>query len=444
MRINLNERNKNILKNIIGAFSVKGISLLISVMLMPAYMRFFHDQIVLGIWYTMLAVLNWVLLFDLGLGQGLRNMLPEALEARDKNLISCYVSTTYICMGAVSAVVAVLGLLFIPFLNWNSVFNVSEELIGNADLVVCVKIIFIGIILQLVLKIVTSILYALQKSAVVNMLALISNIIILIAVWCLPSRSLALNLKTMSVVNVFAMNLPLLACTVIVFRKELKGCFPRLRLVAKKYVKKIFNIGISLLWLQLVFMVISSTNEIMISHFTAPEYVVQFQAYFKIFNTCAMVASLALTPIWSAVTKAQVQRDLAWIRKIYKLLLALTGVCFLAELCIIPLFPFLVKVWLGEGTIQTNVFYGIVFCFSSIMMILHNVNTSIGNGLSYFRLQMVWMTVAAVVCIPLSYILVQLTGSWIGVVMGTSLSLIPYEVLAPFFTFKFLNKEIEA
>lgn len=32
---------------------------------------------------------------------------------------------------------------------------------------------------------------------------------------------------------------------------------------------------------------------------------VEYQAYYKIFKTGAMVISLALTPIWSAVTRAK-------------------------------------------------------------------------------------------------------------------------------------------
>lgn len=67
--------------------------------------------------------------------------------------------------------------------------------------------------------------------------------------------------------------------------------------------------GIALLWLQIVFMVVSSANEFLISNFTAPEYVVEYQAYFKIFKTAAMIISLALTPVWSAVTKAQAQKN---------------------------------------------------------------------------------------------------------------------------------------
>ena len=52
--------NKKLFENIIGAFVVKGGSLIVSVVLLPLYLRFFGDQTVLGIWYTILSILIWV------------------------------------------------------------------------------------------------------------------------------------------------------------------------------------------------------------------------------------------------------------------------------------------------------------------------------------------------------------------------------------------------
>ena len=44
---------------------------------------------------------------------------------------------------------------------------------------------------------------------------------------------------------------------------------------------------------------------------------------------------------------------------------------------------------------------------------------------------------------PLAYILVQITRSWIAVVLANVLAMLPYEVLAPIFTIKKLKNKIE-
>lgn len=211
----------------------------------------------------------------------------------------------------------------------------------------------------------------------------------------------------------------------------------------KNYIKQICNVGIALLWLQIVFMVVSSANEFLISNFTAPEYVVEYQAYFKIFKTAAMIISLALTPVWSAVTKAQAQKNYVWILKIYRIFLILTLACFVAELLIVPFLGVVFDIWLGTGVIRANLVYGLVFVCSSVVFVAHNVNTTIGNGMSYFKLQMIWMTFAGIIFIPLAYILVQITRSWIAVVLANVLAMLPYEVLAPIFTIKKLKNKIE-
>lgn len=437
----MSPQNRSVILNILGAFVVKGGALVVSVLTLPAYLTFFENQTVLGIWYTILSVLHWVVLFDLGLGQGLRNQLPTAIEAKNRKMIKEYISTTYILMSLSAVVLCAAGVILIPYANWNKLFNVGADVVRNETLSTCVQIVFVGIMLQVVLKIITSILYAYQKSAIVNFLGLSSNVLIYLFLLVAPSRDITTNLLTMSYANVIAANLPYIICTLVAFVTFLKDTMPSIKAFNAKYIKDIFNVGLTLLWLQVIFMVVSSVNELLITNFCGPEYVVDYQAYYKVFKAAAMIVSLALTPIWSAVTRAQAQKNYAWIRKVYLLFLGLAGVCLIGELCIVPVLQWLFNVWLGEGVMAANTGYAIAFVVSSVIFVLHNINTSIGNGMSYFRIQTIWMTVAAVVFVPLAYIFVKITGSWIGVVVANVIAMLPYEVLAPIFTMKRLKRD---
>lgn len=435
-------QNKTVIINMFGAFAVKGLSLCLSLFTMPAYIRFFQNQTVLGVWFTIISVLNWILYFDLGLGNGLRNMLPEVLEKKDDKRVKELISTTYFTMTVLVIVLGVLGLFLIPALNWNSIFNVNSSLVNNTVLTHCVIIVYYGILLQFIVKLVSSVLYALQKSAVVNLMSLISSALIVLALFTIPSSTMENNLYTMAVINVMAMSLPYIVVSIWVYGKLIKKSFPRLAFFNKRYVNDITKIGVSLLWLQFVFMIISSTNEFLVSNFTSPDYVVEYQAYYKIFKTGGMVFSLALTPVWSAVTKAQANKDYRWIKKIYKIFLGASLICLTIELAIVPFLQPIMDIWLGENSITVYTFAGIIFAFSGTIFVVHNVNTSIGNGISYFRIQMIWMTFAALIDIPFSYFMVQVTGSWIGIVIANVIALLPYEILAPIYTMKKLDVEI--
>lgn len=432
-------QNKSIISNIIGAFIVKGISLILTLFTMPAYIRYFQNQTILGVWYTIISVLNWVIYFDLGLGNGLRNLLPVALAENNQKKIRQYISTTYITMGIIVIGLSVLGGCIIPRLNWNNLLNVSDTVVDNYTLSICVLIIYIGIMLQFVLKLVTSTLYALQKSAIVNFMTLCTSLITLFALYILPYSSLRLNLWRMAWVNVIAAILPYIVASIAVYGKMLNKAYPTLRYFNKTYVPPILKIGVSLLWLQLVFMIISSTNEFLISSFSSPDYVVDYQAYYKVFKTGSMIFALALTPIWSAVTKAQTNNDYRWIIKIYKIFIFATLGCVVLEFLVVPFLQTFMNLWLGKGMIQVNNVYAVIFVFSGSIFVLHNVNTSIGNGISYFKIQIIWMTFAALIDIPLSYLCVKWTGSWIGVVIANVIALLPYEFLAPIYTVKKLK-----
>ena len=344
-------------------------------------------------------------------------------------------------MTAVAVVVFVVGVILIKKVDLYSIFHVDVSVIEYHYLQSATIIVFLGIMLQIVLKIATSILYAMQKSAVVNALALLTNVIILGALCFIPSQDIGTNLVVMAWINVIAANVPYVICTIFLFRtKTLKGTAPSLKAFSKQYIKGIFNVGISLLWLQIVFMIVSSANEFLISNLTEPKYVVEYQAYYKIFKTAAMVISLALTPIWSAVTKAQIEKNYHWIKKVYALFLGVSGLCFLGELCLIPILQWGMDLWIGKGVIDVQAWYAVVFALSSVIFVLHSVNTSIGNGLSYFSIQMIWMTFAAMVFIPLAFLFVKALGSWIGVVLAAVVAMMPYEAIAPIYTFRYLNR----
>lgn len=83
----LGVNSKRLFNNIVGAFVIKGIGLLINFFTIPMYMKYFSSAGILGVWYTILSILSWILTFDLGIGNGLRNHLVGPLVRKDKKQI---------------------------------------------------------------------------------------------------------------------------------------------------------------------------------------------------------------------------------------------------------------------------------------------------------------------------------------------------------------------
>ena len=56
--ITKSEKNKEILKNIKASFVVKGLSIILVLFTTPAYMRYFNNNVALGVWFTVVSIIT--------------------------------------------------------------------------------------------------------------------------------------------------------------------------------------------------------------------------------------------------------------------------------------------------------------------------------------------------------------------------------------------------
>ena len=76
----------------------------------------------------------------------------------------------------------------------------------------------------------------------------------------------------------------------------------------------------------------------------------------------------------------------------------------------------------------------------SVAFVLQNVNASIGNGLSYFKVQLLLMGLAAALMVPFSYALCNIMGSWTGVIAATVFAILPFQIVEPIACIRHLRK----
>ncbi|MEW8992885.1 lipopolysaccharide biosynthesis protein [Clostridium sp.] len=440
-RIYCNENDRLIILNTVGAFLVKGGALIISLYTMPKYIRYFNNQQILGLWFTISAVLSWILTFDLGIGNGLRNKLVPSLVNKDYIQAKQYISSAYITIGGLVLLIICISTVIFRFINWNVIFNISNSIVSINTLNTTVTIVFYGIMLQFLLKLITSILYAMQKSALINFLSLISSLITLIYVSVAKSTDISSNLISLAVVNVLAVNVPLVLVTILVFSRDLKVCKPNVKYFKKKYVKDVMKLGLTFLWVQIMYMIITTTNEFLITWFSDPKMVVEYQIYNKLFTLIGTVFTLALTPIWSAVTKALTEKKYTWLKKLYKRLKLMAILAVLCEFIIIPFLQFGINLWLKDNAIQVNYLYAVIFAVSGSIFIWNGVLSSFANGFGELKIQSIFFTIGAVINIPIAWICVTLFESWIGVVVANIISMSLYCIIQPIWLDKFLDKK---
>jgi len=426
--------------NIIFSFLIKGGSVVISLLSFPMYMNFFENSNVLGLWFTVLSVLSWLLTFDLGLGNGLRNRLVFSLAENKVKKSKTYISTSYFLIIITSISLLSLCAILSSFVNWNDFFNVSEELISPTTLLIVVYIILISIFSQLILKIINSILYAMQKSSINNLLTLISSIIIFVYLFHSVESGNNNNILELAIVYALAVNLPLLITTFAVFlMPDFKQKRPSISYVDFKVAKDVLGIGLAFFWVQIAFMLLTTTNEFLISRLSAPEDVVDFQIYFRFFSIFGILFTLALTPLWSLITQAIAEKNNEWVKKVYKKISILAFVTFLIQLISILFIQKIIDLWLNNDSISIDPVYALIFTGLSSLLIWNAVISTISNGLGMVKSQSYLLTIGLLVKIPASFLCVMWLNSWIGVIVASCIGLLPYCVIQPLFIKKMID-----
>ncbi|MDR2409560.1 MAG: hypothetical protein LBE13_15825 [Bacteroidales bacterium] len=233
------ERTKNISKNIVFSFFLKGISIGTTFLLVPLTLHSL-DQEQYGIWLTLSSIIGWVSLFDIGLGNGFRNKFAEALALKDDALAKTYVSTTFFLLSSIIGSVLILFIIINNFLNWGSILNTS--IISRRNLSILALINFTFFALRFILGIIASMLLADQKSAIVDLLNVSGNLISLAVIYILlqiGKTSLLILGFTLSATPVFV----LIIAYFFVFCGKYSSYKPSIKYIDIKYLKDLMGLG---------------------------------------------------------------------------------------------------------------------------------------------------------------------------------------------------------
>ena len=436
----LGENDKIVYKNVLGAFLVKGAALFVTLYTLPAYISFFDNNEVLGLWFTILSLLNWILNFDLGIGNGLRNHLSASIARNDKKESKKYISSAYFSVGFIVLSFSFLFPFIIRNLNFNKLLNIDSVIVSSSALYVSVVVVFIGVMLQFWLKLVTSVLYAVQKSSINNFLVLCTNLLILFYVKFAPSSSNDNNIIVMAIVHAVAVLIPLIIATLAIFHKKLDYARPSIAYISKTHIVRVLSLGGLFFVVQIAYMLIMSTNEYLITMTTNNSDVIDYQAYYKLFSLGSTIFALTLTPIWSVVTKAQAENNVEWIKKTYYRFILLAVLFSLGEFILIFITEPIMNMWLGKDAIgEIDTITCVIFALFGSVMIFVSIFSSIANGLGKLKTQSVCYGIGALLKIPLAIIMVKWTGAWQGVMIANIVCMLIYCAAEPFVLKKYLK-----
>lgn len=421
--------NKFLLGKSFGTMFMKGLYMIIQILIMPSYLSFLGNSSLSGLWLTIVSLISWMVCFDFGIGNGLRTELVTLLAKDNPRHTKEYISTSYFVISCVVIFMIIGGSIVIFSVSVNKLFNISENIISETDLRVSLVVVLCGMSMQLLWNLVSSVLYAIQNAVLPSTLNVLSSIIVLIYIRIPLNQSSDTKFLYLCFVYAVSINLPAILTTIIVFMKKMKEYRPSFLCVKKNLVRTVMKLGGQFFVLQMIWVVISKSNEFLVLKLSTADAVVEYQIYYKVFSLVSTFAVVAMTPMWSAVTKAVAEKNYMWIHKTYNALLLVSVLgAFLEILIILPL-QLLVQLWLQEDAIIVNQQIALLFALNNAVLILHAANMNIANGMLNLRVQLYFYPFAAVLNIVGAVILVGITGHWIGVVISNIVVLIPFELI---------------
>ena len=440
----LNDRNtRSIVINVIYAFGVRGLSMFVGLFTTPMYIRYFNNNELLGIWFTLLSVLTWILYCDMGIGNGLRNKLVAAMQSEDKLEGKRYVSSAYLFICSISLVVVIVLVLLSQFIDWNIVFNVDYQDLDRSTLQLALAILLASIAVQLVLRLITSVLYALQQSFVPGLLNLLTNVLMLAFASIAVKFEFNGSIISMAIAYFFAVNVPLIVATIIVFGITNRNLCPSIKYYKKEYAQSTLKIGGVFLWIQFMALILNSTNSYFVTLFIGNEAVVDFNIYYKIFTLVGTLVTLISTPIWSATTKAQVEGNYQWLRKLFRKFASISALAVLAEFILVIPLQYVFDFWLGESSINVDYRIALIFAMFGSVMIWSSTITCFVNGLGELKLQSIFLTVGAIIDVLFTYIFAKVTNSYVAIVIANIFAFLPYLFIQTAWLIRFLKKKTQ-
>lgn len=435
--------NRCLAVNVLGNYAVKGLAMIMSLLIMPAYMKYFKSKAVLGMWFTIIQLLDWIMIFDFGIGGGLRNKIIEPLKNNDKQRVTELISAAFISVGVIVLVLIIIQVFFVDSINWYVVLGIDSDEINREVLNSMVHILVVGVCVRFFTVLVSHILYAIQEAILPSLMTMLSSVVMVLYLYMSKPTGNDSDVLRLAFVNAIANNMPAMIVMIWLFATKLKGMFPRFSAFKFSVAKDVLGTGGVLFYLQIIIMLLFNVKEIYISWFVGAAAVVEYQVYYKLLGMVGGLFALSLTPVWSAVSKAVVEKKREWIRGLYKKGVLLMSVFAVFGFLLLFLMPWIVKIWLKENAIQINFVYGLVFCFYNIVYMWVMLNFNFACGMDRTRIISIWLTIAGAVNLVLTFVGCYIYNSWIMVVSATTIAAIPCAIFVQmdiFFAIKSMDK----
>jgi len=412
-------------KNILILSIVKGLSILISLVMLPITLHYINPTRY-GIWLTLTSIIGWFSFFDIGFGNGLRNKFAESVAKGDDEKARIYVSTTYAILSIIIAVILLFFLLINPLLDWSKLLNAPADM--KSELNSLVIIVFVFFCVTFILRLINTVLTANQQPAKASIFDLVSSLISLSFIFIL-TKTTSGNLIYLGTVFSLSPVIVLGISSIWFYSNQYKKYAPSIKYIKFKYARDLMTLGLKFFIIQVAAILLYQTNNIIIAQLFGPDQVTPFHVSYRYFGIITMASGIIMLPFWSAFTDAWTKKDVNWIKNTMKKLRSIWSLLIVAVIIMLIFSDFIFKIWIGDE-VKVPIRISIVMAIYVIINTWNAIYSYFLNGVGKIKLQLYAGIFAALLNIPFAIFLGKHLGIH-GIILATSILALGSAIWSP-------------
>lgn len=431
----MKSRNKNIFQQIKWSIVFKTLAFIVYYISISYQVKILGSELY-GVWATLLSIVTWVVFFDFGLGNGIKNYLTKALSLNNITEAKQIIMTGYTSIAIISIILFILVYIFSSLVNLQSLFNTT--ILTQDQLKVIVILLFGFVFFHFIISFVKQFIFAIQKNALNEFEQFLFYVLLCGALLYLYAAGYQ-SIEMIVIVYGVSLILSKLVLTIIFFLKN-SHLIPSIKNFQKNMMGKLMNVGVSFFALQLVSMFILLSDKIIITQLLGPSEVTSYDVVYRLLSIVLIVHGIVNAPMWSAYTEAYTQKDYPWIVKNLKKMNLFVFILIGLSLLLFLFSTQLIQVWIGQELEVSKLLVGMMAVYVIVLAWCNNYAFFL-NAINTIKIQFYTLLIGAVLNIPLSIIFVKYFNLGnAGVVLATILSLSIFAIAGPIQTRTILAK----
>lgn len=405
-------RSATVKKNIFASFAIKGLSILISLMLVPVTIGYVSAELY-GVWLSLSSMVHMMHFMDLGFSQGLKNKLVEAIANEDWNQGRALVSTTYMMVSLVFIPVCIVLEFILPLIDWCKLLNISE--IYASDILQVLRVLVVFICIHMIVNVLTNVVAAFQRVAFSSLFSVIGQVISFIII-IIMTKTMPPSLMGLAFAYSAVPVLVFIVSSIIMYSGRYKMIAPNFKSFDGSLMKDIFNLGFKFFILNIQVVVIFQSTNILISHVSSPLQVTSYNIAYKFIHLAMMAYLIIVSPLWPAYSDAYVRQDFTWMRNMRNKMAKILMLSIAAIAVMVVISPFVYHIWIGNKAEVPFIMTCLVALYVSLYCCM-NLNGYLLSGMGKIQLSTYLACGGMILHIPLSLFLSRFWGAY-GVIIS--------------------------